>query len=276
MKNILVPCDFSKPSEEAFKFAVRIASQTDGQIHVIHIIDITFLKGDSTVSNSYVFNVNFLKDLERESEQKFHTLWEKHAPMMMPIRFRHLVSSLTLEVENYIKVNNIDLVVMGTNGEGNAIFGSNTQKVVRISPVPVIAMRTAPVVVRNIALAVSNDQFSDDFVRHVKQLQSLFHAALHLVYINTPVSFQSDTKSNLLLTELAEHAQFSRYTTSIRADYSVEAGLINFAKEINADMMAIGTHGRKGLAHLLVGSTAENIVNDLKVPIWTLSLNATG
>jgi nucleotide-binding universal stress UspA family protein len=163
---------------------------------------------------------------------------------------------------------------MGTNGEGTAVFGSNTQKVVRMSTVPVIALRMAPVDVRNIALAVSDDQFSDDFIQHVKQLQSLFQATLRLVYINTPVLFQNDTDSNRLLAEFAEHAQFTRYTTSIRADYSVEAGIINFAKEINADMIAMGTHGWKGLSRLFIGSTAENIINDLKVPIWTLSLTA--
>jgi nucleotide-binding universal stress UspA family protein len=192
--------------------------------------------------------------------------------MMMRIRFRHLISSLTLEIEKYIKLNNIDLVVMGTNGEGDAIFGSNTQKVVRLSPVPVIALRTAPAQVSNIALAVSSDQYSDEFVQQVKQLQTLFQATLHLVYINTPALFQNDADSNSLLAEFADHARFSRYTTSIRADYSVEAGLINFAKETNADMIAMGTHGWKGLAHLVIGSTAENIVNNLKVPIWTLSL----
>src|SRR5688572_30992841 len=144
MKNILVPCDFSKPAEEAFKFAIKIASQSDGEVHVLYVIDITSLGGKSALSNSYVFNPSFLKDMEKEADQKFQAMWEKHAPMMMQIKFRHIISSLTLEIENYITVNKIDLVVMGTHGAGKGSFGSNTSKIVRASLVPVIAIRTVP------------------------------------------------------------------------------------------------------------------------------------
>jgi len=61
MKNILIPCDFSKPAEEAFRFAVNIAKQNDGQVHVLYVIDITFLHGNPTLSNAFAFNAGFLK-----------------------------------------------------------------------------------------------------------------------------------------------------------------------------------------------------------------------
>lgn len=273
MKNILVPCDFSEPAEEAFKFAVNIASQSKGEIHVLYVIDITFLRGSSTVSNSYVFNTNFLKDIEKEADQKFQTMWEKHAPMMMRIKFRHVISSLTLEIENYINANNIDLVVMGTRGEGNASFGSNTEKIVRTSPVPVIAIRTAPMHIKNIVLPVLSEQTNDHFIQKVKELQSFFMSTLHLLYINTPLLFQNDTDSNNELKMFAGRAHLIDYTVNVRSDYSVEAGILRFVKEINADMIAMGTHAWKGIAHFLLGSTAESIVNSVKTPIWTHCLS---
>ncbi|HEX6893321.1 MAG TPA: universal stress protein [Chryseolinea sp.] len=273
MKNLLVPCDFSRPAEEAFKFAVKIASQNEGEIHVLYVIDITFLRGSSAVSNSYVFNANFLKEMEKEANQKFQTMWEKHAPMTMRIKFRHVLSSLASEIENYIKANSIDLVVMGTHGEGNTSFGSNTVKVVRTSPVPVIAIREAPVQIKNIVLAVFPDQTNEHLIQKVKDLQSFFQARLHLVYVNTPLFFQSDPDSNSQLTQFATQAQFSNYTVNVRSDYSIEGGITRFAKEIDADMIAMGTHAWKGLAHFFVGSIAENIVNTVKVPIWTQCLS---
>jgi nucleotide-binding universal stress UspA family protein len=274
MKNILVPCDFSKSAEEAFKFAIKIASQSDGEIHVLFVIDITSLGGSSALSHSYVFNAGFLKDVEKEAEQKYQIMWEKHAPMTMRIKFRHLLSSLTLEIGNYINANKIDLVVMGTHGAGNASFGSNTEKIVRTSPVPVIAIRTAPEDIRNIVLPVFvPNQTNAHFIQKVKDLQSFFHATLHLIYINTPLFFQSDPDLNNELKEFAEQAQFSDFTLNVRAHYSIEAGIAHFAKEINADMIAMGTHARKGLDHFLLGSgTAENMVNNLKMPLWTQCL----
>src|SRR5688572_15519587 len=273
MKSILVPCDFSKPAEEAFKFAIKIASQSDGEIHVLNVIDITSLGGKSALSNSYVFNPSFLKDMEKDADQKFQAMWEKHAPMLMRIKFRHVISSLTLEIENYIKDNNIDMIVMGTHGEGNKSFGSNIEKVVRNSPVPVIAIRTAPVDIKNIVLPVFvPTQSNDHFIQEVKNLQSFFHATLHLIYINTPLFFQSDPDLYSELKKFAEQAQLTDFSLNVRSHYSIEAGITHFANEIDADMIAMGTHAWKGLDHFFLGSTAENIVNDFKLPIWTQCL----
>jgi nucleotide-binding universal stress UspA family protein len=40
MKNILVPCDFSKPAISAFKFALDIAEQANGSIHLLHVVEL--------------------------------------------------------------------------------------------------------------------------------------------------------------------------------------------------------------------------------------------
>jgi nucleotide-binding universal stress UspA family protein len=273
MENILVPCDFSKPAEEAFKFAVSIASQNKGNIHVLYVIDMTFMKGNPTLANSYAFNVSFLKEIEKEVEQKFQVMWGKHAPLTMPVKFTHTVSSLTSEVEDYIAANKIDLVIMGTHGEGNASFGSNTEKIVRNSPVPVLSVRSAPHQIKNIVVPLLPDQKDDHFIRAVQELQNFFGAKVHLLYINTPLFFRSDDDSNSALSAFAHEKRFRNFTTNIRSDYNLEAGISGFAKEIGADMIALGTHAWKGLAHFFIGSTAEDLVNHISIPLWTLRLN---
>ncbi|MFZ6012549.1 MAG: universal stress protein [Bacteroidota bacterium] len=273
MKNILVPCDFSKTAEEAFKFAVSIANQSKGQIHVLYVIDITFLRDNPTLENSFAFDLNFLTEIEKEAEQKFQIMRGHYAPLTMPVKFTHVISSLTAEIENYIVANQIDLVLMGTHGDSKATFGSNTEKIVRNSTVPVLSIRTAPDHIRNIVLPLIPNQADDDhFIQAVKQLQEFFQAKIHLLYINTPLFFKNDTDSNEQLGKFASAKQFSNYTLNVRSDFSIEAGITYFAKEINADMVAMGTHAWKGLAHFFVGSTAEDLVNHLKKPIWTLCL----
>ena len=46
--------------------------------------------------------------------------------------------------------------------------------------------------------------------------------------------------------------------------------IVETAVEIGADMIVIGTHGRTGLAHLLIGSVAERIVRHANVPVLTV------
>ncbi len=271
MKNILVPCDFSKPAEEAFKFAVEIAKQNNGQVHVLYVVDITFLRGNPTLSHTYAFNVNFLNEIEKETEQKFQALWERYAPLTMKVRFKHVVSSLTSEVERYILENGIDLVVMGTHGQGNAAFGSNTEKVIRNATVPVLSVRTCPTKVKSIVLPVMSHKIDDRFVEAVQRLQQFFDARLDLLYINTPLYFRNDRDS---LDDLEKFAadHFVKYSVHVRSDYSVEEGIAHFAYEIGADMIAMGTHGWKGLMHAVVGSITEDIVRHIPMPVWTLAL----
>jgi len=48
-----------------------------------------------------------------------------------------------------------------------------------------------------------------------------------------------------------------------------EDGIIHYAEEIEADMLALGTHGRTVLGRLFSGSLAEHVVSHAKRPIWT-------
>jgi nucleotide-binding universal stress UspA family protein len=46
--------------------------------------------------------------------------------------------------------------------------------------------------------------------------------------------------------------------------------IVDAALELNCQMIAMGTHGRSGLAHLLLGSVAEYVVRNSKVPVLTV------
>jgi nucleotide-binding universal stress UspA family protein len=64
---------------------------------------------------------------------------------------------------------------------------------------------------------------------------------------------------------------FTNYTTNVFNDSYEESGVINFTHTIGADMIAMGTHGRKGLTHILSGSVTEDVVNHVDCPIWTFT-----
>ena len=72
-----------------------------------------------------------------------------------------------------------------------------------------------------------------------------------------------------IMEQFVRHYSISNYTLNTRNDFSEQDGIINFAHEIKADLIAMGTHGRKGLAHLFMGSVTEDVVNHVDGPIWT-------
>jgi nucleotide-binding universal stress UspA family protein len=46
--------------------------------------------------------------------------------------------------------------------------------------------------------------------------------------------------------------------------------IVRRAEELGADLIAMGTHGRSGMAHLLLGSTAERVVQHARCPVLTV------
>ncbi|MCS7021107.1 MAG: universal stress protein [Gemmataceae bacterium] len=71
---------------------------------------------------------------------------------------------------------------------------------------------------------------------------------------------------NLIRTEQLEHLQPQ---TEIRVGSPV-AEIVAAAKDLQADLLCIGTHGRTGLAHLLLGSQAERILREAPCPVLTV------
>ena len=59
---------------------------------------------------------------------------------------------------------------------------------------------------------------------------------------------------------------------SVYNDLLIESGIINYATDINADLIAMGTHSRTGFSHLFSSSIAEDLINSVDCPVLTINL----
>ena len=59
---------------------------------------------------------------------------------------------------------------------------------------------------------------------------------------------------------------------AVVSDYSVEQGILNYANRAGADLIAVATHGRKGLAHFFEGSISEDVTNHSTLPVMTFKI----
>ena len=90
--------------------------------------------------------------------------------------------------------------------------------------------------------------------------------------INTPNSFKSTDLSNKIMQDFVANFDISDYTFHVYNDTNVEKGVLNFAKSINADLIGMSTHGRKGLSHFFNGSISEDLVNHAQRPVVTFKI----
>jgi nucleotide-binding universal stress UspA family protein len=168
----------------------------------------------------------------------------------------------------------VDLVVMGTAGKTKVdemILGTNTEKVVRQAKCPVLTVQKKPTTTdfKNIVYATAMSKDEEVFAAIVKQAQTLYDATVHLVRINTPGNFQRDAVVIKYMKDFAKKLMLKKFTINVFNDLTEEEGVIYFADNINADLIAMATHGRTGFAQILAGSIAEEVVSHSKRPVLT-------
>jgi nucleotide-binding universal stress UspA family protein len=276
MKKILVPCDFSKPAINAYRFALDVAVKANGTVHLLHVIELPVLH-DSLLMPVLSFEQELLKDLKEKAESEFKKIIEKYASDGVKVSMNVVYGVPSKMILQHAKDESIDLIVMGSHGVSGLrelLVGSNAEKIVRNSPIPVLVLKHYfKGHVKNIVFP--NDletENQEDLIAKVKALQNFFKAHLHLTWINTPLNFTSDTVAHERLNAFAKRFALKDYTFHVFNHPNEEDGIIRFTKLIKGDMIAMGTHGRKGIAHLINGSMAEDVVNHAESLIWTYAL----
>jgi nucleotide-binding universal stress UspA family protein len=281
MKKILVPTDFSAHAEYALKVAAQIARKNDGQIFLLHMLELPALASDgigesnAVGSSSDLPEVMFFMQKTRERFQEFiDKPYLQGLSIVEAIQFDRAFDGIIA----HSKKHNIDLVVMGSHGASGfheMFIGSNTEKVVRTSDVPVLVIKKEQGEFNPQKFVFASD-FSDEIKKpfaKVVEFANSFNTELHLVSVNTPNNFKSTHAAEKAIQNFA--AQFdikNGYTSHIYNDVNIEKGVLHFSNSINADLIGMSTHGRQGLAHFFNGSVSEDLVNHAVRPVITFKI----
>ncbi len=274
MKKILVPTDFSEHAEYALKVAVKIAKKNDSEIILIHMLELP------SSGNDLLNTANDIPELmlfKNAAVNKLDTLM--NSSILDGVKATRIIQfELAFDgILNHVKTDNVDLIVMGSHGAKGSqemFIGSNAEKVVRNSDVPVLVIKREEENFNADNLVFASD-FSDEIKKPFANLVAFankFDSHIHLVNINTPNNFKSTRVAQKIMDNFAADFAINKFTTHIYNDINVEKGILNFAKDINADVIGMSTHGRKGLAHFFNGSISEDLVNHAKRPVITFKI----
>ncbi len=264
IKNILVPYDFSDCATDALRVAAKIARLTGACIDIVHVYE---QMTDFHPSN---------QKLRDEIEAKLELV--PGLPFLAGLELKKfMLRQLTItEMFKNDRLAQMDLVVMGSHGARGfrGVVGSNTQKIVRMAPMPVLVIKhhIDDFTVKDLVFA---SNFSEADVKKFEAflpVVEIFDPKVHLVKINTPKTFERSEDTYKAIDRFLQHHELRKFTTTIYNDLSVEEGILNFAKGIDADMIAMATHGRTGFFHVVNGSLTEDIVNHTTFPVLSVKL----
>lgn len=272
MKTIVVPTDLTPLAEGALQVAVDLARTYGADILLVHYLP--FLIASASTAEGAMAMGSYFDDQEDDAKSALQRLIDNPAYQgvsITPIATRSAGGLYTAMTERQADL--IVLATHGTSGWDEWLFGSNAEHIVRsaLCPVLVIKKPVAHFAPTNAVAAID----MDDTLR--QQWPSYPFGAngnslKQFVYVSTPSDPLAPEGIHTWMDELAQEKNITDYELHVRPARDVETGILNYARERQADLIVLYTHGHTGLRHLLAGSVAEDVLNHAPVPVLIMQL----
>ncbi len=277
MKTILVPTDFSEPANNALDVAIQLSKKLNGRVILLNIIEpiksyVAATDGmyiDASVEQKYI---DYLKE---NAQSQMKVLLKEHTDVQIDTQVS--LGTIFTAIQEQIKNEGVDLIIMGTmgvSGLDEVLIGSNTEKVVRMAQCPVLAVKDKIDFdkIQRFLFATNLNKEQLPILEKVVALKNTLGMELHLLYVNVPNDFYTNREVEKKKEKFIKAAQLEDYTFHFYNALNEENGIIYFAEDNHMDMIAVATHQRTGLAHLISGSIAEDVVNHAQRPVLTFGM----
>lgn len=281
MNRILVPTDLSSIANFGVEAAISLAKKMDAQVYLLNCIPPLHgssfsAMGVATTGEVISEEARFVMELHKKNETKLGRIAENGSAKGVHITTSIQVKDFQEAIVDFINDHEIDLVVMGTSGESTYtefFVGNHTEKVIRISECPVLAVKQLHLEfpIKNIVLATDLNPEAFEGVTHIKRFASFFDPHIYVLHVMKDKS-TSQAEISSKLDSFAHRHHFSKYSFHSVYAHDERKGILEFAKEKEADMIAVITHGRTGLANLIFGSVSEDLVKEAHIPVLTTHL----
>ena len=278
---ILVGIDGSDASNEAVTLAARLACEQRSQLIFCHSVNWAPVLSGMVSSGTMLGAAPIIDDLKQAGEELLDRARDTATRVGVEAETRMVENEPAQRILELATDEKCSLIVMGTHGRQGLqrlVLGSTTEAVLRESTIPVLTvhagMRHAETSQRcfeSIVVGIDESEPSDAAIQIVLELPANERRR---------VLFCSAADSN----DAREHAQrvLGKAIGLARArDISVSGlvisgtpheALLIVAQQEGADIIVLGSHGRRGFQRLFLGSVAESIVRTAPLPVLVVRI----
>lgn len=273
IKSILLGVDSSAYARAALEHAVELGKVFGARITGLHVLDIRYVEMPPYVDYSYAFEPvppvftppDLMDKFRAKGERVLGDVREavEKAGLVVDTRMEEGVpGQVTADLAQ-----EHDLVVLGKRGEhakwGRDLLGSTAEAVTRRSVVPVLLTEEKAHPLRKALLLYDGSEPAGRGLRLAAELASSASVELAVLTAGDDAEGVQTTLNS---------AQAYLKPLGLTADYSVRPGRPAKAaaaalSEYPADLVVMGTSGHSGLQHLILGSTAEQLMRSVKIPV---------
>ncbi|UPV72835.1 universal stress protein [Halorussus limi] len=283
-EDILVPVDGSDGADAAVGHAADVAERFEATVHVLFVASTN--RDSVTVVGSDVVDA-----LEREGGDIVDAAAEDLRERGVACESEVVQGDPATAIADYADSREMDLVAMATHGRtglSRYLLGSVTEKVVRLSDVPVVTIRTheearTSFPYENVLAATDGSEAANAAADRAASLAAALDATLHAVSVVDDASLGFDVRSAAATDELRATAEDAIADVAATADEAgvervreellrgrVHRAILDYADDEDVDLIVAGTRGRGGTDRILLGSVTERLVRTSPVPVLTV------
>ncbi len=275
MSKILVPVDFSMRSEYAVKLAAKMGKKTNCTIYLLHMVELPTGVVDMGAGSNFSIPKSMM--YLRKVKEKIIDLKERYFSEGCEVKYSIRFQQPYEGIRDYAKKIDANIIIMGSQGVSEfeeMIIGSNTEKVVRTSEIPVIVVKTDSdkFKLKDLVYASNFKEDNKESFKKFLAFAKLFKSKVHLLKINTVGKFESSSASKEKIRNFIKGLEIPKSTINVYNDTSIVKGITNFSREVNADLIALSTHGRSGLSNLFNGSITKSVSKSVLKPVITFKV----
>jgi nucleotide-binding universal stress UspA family protein len=279
MENILVPFDFSNESNAALRAAAELAAKLNAKIYLLNVYE-----APEETNDMYSFSeealISYKKLIDEVREKHLIRLKETIekstflSPNIEPVTKRGFVYKEIIETVEEL---NIDLVVMGSKGTSTLeeyLIGTNVEKIIQTVSCPVLVIPAVQTnfLLKNLVFASGFDKDDIPEFEFFKEMSVRFDSTVHLLRVNTPANFERSKDMRVSMEHFAKHWGLEKTTSNIYSDFSIEEGMLEFAKTMEADLICLHRrHHRNFFSFLNARFTDEIVKHSSTKPILILT-----
>lgn len=275
MKNILLPTDFSVNSKNAIQYALELFRGTSVSFFILNVQKTSeFVLDDlmTAAPGSSVYEA-ILKDNAQELQEFVSPLKEQYSKEDYEFKSFVDYDNLTDSIEQMIKAETIDLIIMGTNGATGAsevLFGSNTLHIIRKIDCPLLivpqdhAFRKIESVVFT---ARSWEDIGHERAKPLKALVRLTDAKLQILEIKEAIATDSTNKNEDYLATVLSGFDYSTHSLIGLPEY---IAIDSFVQLMKSDLHALFIERETFLDRFFHGNNTAKISYGTRVPLLVL------
>ncbi len=283
LKTILAAVDFGRASEAALAQAVRMAKWNRAKVHALHVVDTgVVIEAEEMLS---ILREQIQRSLEDEAKER----WSRFAASRAGCEdcaFEVAVNNPRHAVLGLARSLSADLLVMGVRADDEGGKGPGPLAVACTENAPCPVLLTIEGQSAAFRCVVTGTDFSQTSIRALiagGRVALQDGAALHVVHVVRPQALralsaakQAEAIASLRDRVEAECAKLGDVLGYLRPRIEViehashGRGLVEYARNVNADLIALGTRGRTNMREVLLGSTAERVVRSAGRSVLTI------